>query len=738
MSMQPISTRPELMERLTVFCLRHKRWVLAFWLLMTIAGAAAAGGLQSRLDQTFSLPGQQGYQVNQKILRAYGGGGSSFPNVVAIRVPAGQRADSPAVQATLTTAFGEISQLGAKATRLAKAPPPAAFHVAYPGTPGAPGSVTDPKLLSADGRTAFGVVYLPTQGFSNVDTAPATRAILAKAGFPVGTQTGVTGLVPLSTDSGGGSSSGSGVLVETLLASIGALIVLAFVFRSFIAVIPLVTAVVAILSTFLVISGLAELVSVSFIVQFLVGLVGLGVAIDYSLLTVTRWREERDQGSDNEQAVITAMRTAGHAVVFSGITVAVGLFALVFLPVPFLRSIGYGGMLIPLTSIAVASTLLPIVLATVGPRLDRHRLGRTTSGQASKAWTSWARLIIKRRWIAAIVAFVILGGLGLAATQIAVGEPKSSALSQGGPGLDGLDLLTSAGIGSGVITPIEVFAGSADTQAIIRAAAAVSGIRTAFLSGDRPGQQVVEVIPNAETSQAPGSDVITPVKRAVQPLGGAVGGTGVEAQDFNKAVYGSFPLMLSVIVVVTYLLLARAFRSVLLPLKAVLLNLISVGATYGVLVLVWQKGHGSKQIWDVAATGSITNWVPLMVFAFLFGLSMDYEVFILARMREEYDRTGSTSAAVVEGIGRTGRLVTSAALILFLAFVALSQSPGTDIKIFATGLGAGILLDATVVRSLLVPALVSLFGRYNWGLGGRFARVLRVPASPLKAEARSL
>jgi len=195
-------------------------------------------------------------------------------------------------------------------------------------------------------------------------------------------------------------------------------------------------------------------------------------------------------------------------------------------------------------------------------------------------------------------------------------------------------------------------------------------------------------------------------------------------------VYGNFPLMIALIAIITFILLARAFRSLLLPLKAVVLNVISVGAAWGVLDLVWQRGHGSSLIWGISATGSVTAWIPLMVFAFLFGLSMDYEVFILARMREEFDATGSTDTAIVRGIGRTGRLVTSAALILFLAFVSLASGPETEIKVLATGLAAGILLDATVIRALLVPAVISLFGRWNWWLPHLPARVLRVEPSP--------
>ena len=193
--------------------------------------------------------------------------------------------------------------------------------------------------------------------------------------------------------------------------------------------------------------------------------------------------------------------------------------------------------------------------------------------------------------------------------------------------------------------------------------------------------------------------------------------------------YGSFPLMVALIAVTTFILLARAFRSLLLPLKAIVLNVLSVAAAWGVLVLVWQQGFGSELVWGIDATGAIPSWMPLMIFAFLFGLSMDYEVFILARMREEYDRTGSTGIAVVQGIGRTGRLVTSAALILFLAFVSMASGPETEVKMMATGLAAGILIDATIIRALIVPAVISLMGRWNWWLPRWSARLLKVEPS---------
>jgi putative drug exporter of the RND superfamily len=226
------------------------------------------------------------------------------------------------------------------------------------------------------------------------------------------------------------------------------------------------------------------------------------------------------------------------------------------------------------------------------------------------------------------------------------------------------------------------------------------------------------------------------VQAAAGQVEGTVGvaGPGATVRDYTDAVFKRFPLVMALIALVTFVLLVRAFRSLLLPLKAVLLNVLSVAATFGFVVLFWQYGLGSEQVFDIAETGAITFWLPVLIFAFLFGLSMDYEVFILARMREEYDKSGSTRTAVVEGLGRTGRLVTCAALILFLAFIALASAPGTEIKLLATALGVGILIDATIVRALLVPALVSLLGSWNWWLPAWLAKPLRVEPSPRVLE----
>jgi putative drug exporter of the RND superfamily len=401
-------------------------------------------------------------------------------------------------------------------------------------------------------------------------------------------------------------------------------------------------------------------------------------------------------------------------------------------------------MLIPLVSTLAAITLLPVVMAKLGPRLDWPH--RRTDDKASRAWTRWAEGVSRRRWLAAGAGMAVIVALVIAAADLQLGTSDANTLAQSGDAKEGLTALEDAGIGEGSLLPHEILIeGNTDPDQVAAALNDVEGIHGAVApdNGDwrRDGTTIVEAVPIPDSGSDEGEDTLQAVRDTAHAAGPdvLVGGQPAANDDFIDAVYGSFPLMIALITVSTFILLARAFRSLLLPAKAIVLNVLSVAAAWGVLVLVWQHGYGSELIWDIQATGSIPSWMPLMIFAFLFGLSIDYEVFILARMREEYDRTGSTEAAVVQGIGRTGRLVTSAALILFLAFAALASSPGTDVKMFATGLGAGILLDATVIRALIVPAVITLMGRYNWWLPSWPAKLLRVQPSPLArtGEARA-
>jgi RND superfamily putative drug exporter len=337
----------------------------------------------------------------------------------------------------------------------------------------------------------------------------------------------------------------------------------------------------------------------------------------------------------------------------------------------------------------------------------------------------------------------VIVALALAATDLQLGNSDADTIARSGDAKQGLVALERAGIGEGALQPHEILVGGATSPERVAAALrAVDGIHGAVAPAGREwrsrGTALVEAIPVPDPGSDAGGRTLTDVRDVAHAAGAdvRVGGAPASNADFIDAVYGSFPLMIALITITTFVLLARAFRSLLLPAKAILLNILSVAAAWGVLVLVWQHGYGSEAIWGIQATGSIPSWMPLMIFAFLFGLSMDYEVFILSRMREEYDATGDTDASVIVGLGRTGRLVTSAALILFMAFSAMAAGPQTDVKVLATGLAAGILLDATIIRGLLVPAVVSLMGRWNWWLPAGAARLLRVaPSAPAAATA---
>jgi RND superfamily putative drug exporter len=659
----------------------------------------------------FSLPGQPGTVTAHEIESAFGSGGDTSPYLVTVTLAAGQ---------TITGHEGDVGRVFAS------------VGDAVPNVRVIDEANTRDKVFrSEDDRTAYALVFYRFNPSPSATLLTGPIQSAAERVAPSGSVVGVTGEDPLA--SGGDDGGGPGVLGETLLGAVGALAVLAFVFASFLALLPLVVAAVSILATFVMLLPLTYAMDVSFIVQFLVALIGLGVAIDYSLLLVTRWREERDHGRDNHEAVVIAMQRAGHAVVFSGVTVAIGLLALVVLPVPFMRSMGYGGALIPLASVLTTLTLTPAILGGIGPRVDWPKIRH--ENRASRAWNRWTAAVVRRRWLAAGTALAALAALIGVFLGIKIGLASSESLAKDGPAYETLTTLERGGVPTGVLTPMEVLVSTDRAGPVTAELAEVDGVSRAFVpsgpAGNRGGQSIVVVIPEKETVNSKSVEVVKRVSAATQELPGVVGVTGIGAAqiDFMDAVYGNFPLMLTVIALLTYVLLVRAFRSLLLPLKAVLLNLVSLTATLGVMVIFWQDGHGSNAVFGIAATGAVTFWIPLMIFAFLFGLSMDYEVFILSRIREEYDAGQPTDAAVIEGVARTGRLVTSAALILFLAFAALASGPGTDLKVLATGLGIGILLDATIVRMLLVPSLVSLFGRWNWYLPRWAARPLRVPPS---------
>jgi RND superfamily putative drug exporter len=560
--------------------------------------------------------------------------------------------------------------------------------------------------------------------------------------------TGVDSLFAEASDTSDGSSAPS-VLVEASIGGLGALVILLFTFGTLPAIaMPLLVAIASILNTFTLIWLLTYITDVSIIVQFLVALVGLGVAIDYALLMIFRFREELRHGADRDTAIVQTMKHAGRSVIVSGSTVAVGLLSMIILPLPFIRSIGIGGMLIPAVSVLAAITLLPALLYTLGPRINSlrvlpRRLVEGSDDPEKGFWNRWAHLVVRRPVPIAATGLAIVAALLFYGVQLNPADAQVKDFPGGGSAHQGAQVLRDAGITEGVHKPFQIAVEGGATPAQLEQVAAQLDQTEGIAGASAPPQAradgfaLVEAFSTTDGSSRKTRPTITRLKDDVLPaterqLGGpqlTLAGLPTSEREFVDAVYGNFPYVLLFVVLLTYILLMRAFKSVLLPLKAVLLNLVSLGAAYGIIVFIFQKGHGSQAIWNVPATDSIISWIPLMIFAFLYGLSMDYEVFMLTRMREAYDETGDTVQAISLGLARTGKLVTSAALVLMFAFFVLSTSPGTDIKQFGIGLAAGIIFDATVIRALLVPSIMRLMGDWNWWLPTWAARVLRVSPS---------
>ena len=706
------------MTSITHLALRHRRLVALAWIALTVVGVLTVSSATGGLSHGFSTPGTRGYDANAHITKSLGIDGNEQPTIAVLHLPAGEGMATAAGRAAAARTFAAAHRAG---------------HLALADY----ANTHNPKLISSDGRTTWALIDVPNPDVGSGQGVVDRIGPALRAAAPTGVSVSITGFEQIQSNGGGGGG-GPSVLIETLIAAAGALAVLLFVYGSAIAIVPLLIAIPSILTSFLLVLALEQAISVNFLVQYLVAVMGLGVAVDYSLLLVTRWREERETGRLNEEAILAAAPTAGRAVVLSGTIVAIGLLSLVVLPVPFLRSIGLGAMVIPLVAIAAAITLLPVILAAWGPALDKHRVVRSGSTTYSRGWERWASMIVHRRWLAGVIGLALVVALAIPALSMNTGQPRANSLGGNGQPARTLHSLERQGVPSAVVFPIQVLThgGNAAAQQAITIAAHTRGVYTVLApatSSFRHGQDaLLSVIATAEGNTTAGTATVTRLRTALArvPDRVEVGGNTAQNIDFNSAVYGNFPLMLALIAILTFLVLARAFRSVVLAAKAILVNLVSLGATFGFLVLFWQNGHGSNLLYGVPATGAIRNWIPIIAFAFLFGISMDYEVFILARMREEYDRTGSTEQAVIGSLAHTGRLVTCGALILAISFASLSTAPDVVVEMIATALAFGVLIDAMIVRTLLVPALVSIMGRWNWWMPTGLARAFRLAPEP--------
>jgi RND superfamily putative drug exporter len=537
-----------------------------------------------------------------------------------------------------------------------------------------------------------------------------------------------------------------------------ALAILAFVFGTLAFLVPFMLAAFAIPVTLGIIWIFANFMDLTTYLQNMVMLIGLGIAIDYSLLVVYRYREELRAGQAGDEALVRTMATAGRAVVFSGSAVAIGLALMLAMPLPFMRGFGLGGLVIPVVSVLAGLTILPVLLSFLGMRLDRVRFvpKRVEERRADHDVNFWGRLshgVMRRAALIATSTAALLLVFAAPVLDLKLGPGSNDGIPRELESVAGFDVLRDA-LGAGAIAPTEVVvdtgrnggAGDADVQAAVQRL--ISSLRAdrevvrvqfeqtpQFVDRERrylrieaagrsdygaePAQQFVDrlrddLIPNAR------------FPRGVEVLAGGAPAGGV---DFLDVTYGAFPWLVLAVLLLTYVLLVRAFRSLLLPLKAIVMNLLSIGAAYGLMVAVFVWGWGEP--FGLIQADQIEGWIPVMLFAMLFGLSMDYEVFLVSRMREEWDAGLDNEHAVASGLAKTGRIVTAAGLVMFAAFFGFVAGSVVGLQQFGFGLAVAILIDVTIVRALLVPSVMKLMGRWNWWLPRPVARALRVQPSPL-------
>src|SRR6266540_1813346 len=542
---------------------RRRRAVIGIWVLLTLFGAFSAGRVADRWFESFSIPGYSAYEANQRALETFGTG--ETPPMVAV-----------------FHSSGDITKAGGitRAIDAAAAVNPGSRVSSY-------WSTGSRAYVSKDGHTAFAEIYPPgTPGFTATTHIKEVRAQL-KAATPAGIEASLTGRDPIYEASSGGGQ-GPSVLTEALIGGAGSLVILFFVFGTLPAVlIPIAIALASILNTFSLVWALTYLTNVSIIVQFLIALVGLGVAIDYALLMIFRFRDELREGEDVETALVETMTHAGRSVIVSGSTVAVGLLSMVVLPLPFIRSIGIGGMLIPAVSVLAAITLLPAMLATLGTRINSVRVlpkrlvdhGHPEDG----AWGRWSRFVNRRPLpvaLAGLAIVAVLAGIGL---QLNPNEAQMKNFPGSGDAIVGRNALTSAGITPGVLKPFDVLVEhGADPNAVAAKLRRVSGVTAAVAPKDwrRGGDSIVEAFPAVDGAADGIQPIIDHVKERLNGSNATLGGPAAVDRDFVNAVYGNFPYVLAFVIVLTLILLARAFRSIVLPIKAAILNLVSLGAAF--------------------------------------------------------------------------------------------------------------------------------------------------------------
>jgi RND superfamily putative drug exporter len=702
------------LEHLGRAAARHKWWFAAAWLLAAVGVVVLAAGLDGKETDNFKIPGAQSQQALDLLIQDFPSASGQSASVV-FQSDAGMASDK--VQPAIAQSVANLEKLP---------------HVV---------SVTDPygslgpAIISKNGRIALVTVQfdvaaqkLPKDIYDQITaaTAPASDA---------GVRLAYGGAV---VDYAHQPPSDNADLIGLL----AAVVVLLFAFGSVAAMgLPITTALFGLVVGISLIEIVAAFTDIGTLAPTLAQMIGLGVGIDYSLFIVSRYRENRALGMDIETAIGRSVATAGSAVLFAGTTVVIAICGLAVSGIPYVARLGYMSGLVVLVMMIAALTLLPAVLAIVGNRIDKlkvpslmHHADRAKAAghpdpvsPRSTVWERWARLVASHAWSFAVLAVAILVALAWPVLSMRLGESDDGNLPPAATQRQAFDLI-AAGFGQGANGPLLVVVSlptpkdGAPADAIAAAIEKTPGVAEVVPPQISPNGKVAQiaVIPTTAPDSAQTADLVATLRGTVLPE--AIGDSGAQAYvggltatfiDIGDRISARLPYFILAVVLLSFLLLMLVFHSILVPLTAAVMNLLSVGAAYGVTVAVFQWGW-LKGLVGLQSTVPITAFVPMMMFAVLFGLSMDYQVFLLTRVREEYDETGDTRLGVVRGLARTARVITSAALIMIFVFGAFVMNPTPEVKMFGLGLAVAVLVDATIVRMMLVPATMEILGDANW------------------------
>ena len=677
----------------STWAMRRPWWAVACWILLLVALQAASAAVGSAYFDDHTLPGTESQRVADRLERS---GDAGLDTVAVVFQGAAPAAEDAAVSAVLSQIDG------------------------LPGVSSVAAPAADTHSVSADGRIAYATVTLDTPP---LETDPAdVRRILdvVEQHTTGGLAIELGGASVRGAQESGGAAEGIGMLA--------ALVILVFLFGSLLAAaLPVLSAVLAVGSSIGAAALVSHVTAVPSYAAPMMMLVGLGVGIDYALLIFSRFRGELLAGRPRTEAAIVAQRTAGRSVMFAGATVVVALLGLVVLGLGALRGLAIAVAVTVLLTLLASATLLPALLTLFGARLERsvrRRAARGSGRQAGDRWRAWSDAIARRPWPALVGGVLVLVALTLPMFSLRLGFADAGTDPPGSTTREAYDLLAE-GFGAGANGPLVVLAEAPDDEA----AAAADAIRgtpgVADVVGPLPGDAGSTVIVFPQTGPADDAtiDLVHRLRDDVLPAAAdqgrfSVGGSTAAAIDFAEGVSERMPWFVLVVVGISSVLLMTVFRSLLIPVKAAVLNLLSIGAALGVMQLVYGEGTLGQ------SPGPIEAFLPVIVFAVVFGLSMDYEVFLVSRMHEEWRHSGDAPRAVREGLAGTGTVITAAAAIMVVVFGSFMLSPSRMLGQMGLGLAVAVLVDAVVVRCLVVPAVMHLAGARAWWLPGGLDRAL--------------